>query len=61
MLWRQRVSQSRQLVAVWAVAVVGIVATARTIGPMYVYRFGWARMLGMVAGVIVAWAAWRSP
>ena len=59
-LWRRRVSQSRQLVAVWAVAsVVGIVATARTIGPMYVYRFGWARMLGMVAGVIVAWAAWR--
>ena len=59
-LWRRRVSQSGQLVAVWAVAsVVGVVATSRIIGPMYAYRFGWARMLGMVAGVIVAWAAWR--
>jgi hypothetical protein len=60
-LWRRRVAQSGQLVAVWAIAsVIGIVATSRTIGPMYVYRFGWARMLGMVAGVIVAWAAWRA-
>jgi hypothetical protein len=60
-LWRRRVAQSGQLVAVWAIAsVIGIVATSRTIGPLYVYRFGWARMLGMVAGVIVAWAAWRA-
>jgi hypothetical protein len=60
-LWRLRVPQSGQLVAVWAAAsVVGIIATARTIGPLYAYRFGWARMLGMVAGVIVAWAAWRA-
>lgn len=60
-LWRLRVPQSGQLIAVWAVAsVVGIVATARTIGPLYAYRFGWARVLGMVAGVIVAWAAWRA-
>jgi hypothetical protein len=59
-LWRRRVSQSSQLVAVWAIAsVIGIVATSRTVGPLYIYRFGWARMLGMVAGVIVAWAAWR--
>jgi hypothetical protein len=46
---------------VWAVvSVVGIVATARPIGLLFAYRFGWARMLGMVAGVIVAWAAWRA-
>jgi hypothetical protein len=60
-LWRLRVSQSGQLIATWAVAsVVGIVATARTVGLLFAYRFGWARMLGMVAGVIVAWAAWRA-
>ncbi|HEY6698991.1 MAG TPA: hypothetical protein VIZ67_12235 [Acidimicrobiales bacterium] len=59
-LWRRRVPQSGQLVAVWAGAsVVGVIATSRVIGPLYAYRFGWARMLGMVAGVIVAWAAWR--
>jgi hypothetical protein len=60
-LGRRRVSQSGQLVAVWAVAsVVGIVAASRTLGPLYAYRFGWGRMLGMVAGVIVAWAGWRA-
>jgi hypothetical protein len=34
------------------------VATARTVGPVYGYRMGWTWVLGMVAGVIVAWAAW---
>jgi hypothetical protein len=44
---------------VWFVAsVVGVVATARTVGPVYAYRMGWAWVLGMVAGVIVAWAVW---
>ena len=58
LLWRRRVANSRQLIVVWAVAsVIGIVATARTIGPLFAYRFGWSRMLGMVAGVIGAWAA----
>jgi hypothetical protein len=60
-LWWRRVSDSGQLVAVWAVAsVIGVVATARTVGLLYEYRFGWARMLGMLAGVIVGWAAWRA-
>jgi hypothetical protein len=59
-LWWRGVAHSRQLVAVWAVAsVIGMVATARTIGPLFAYRFGWSRMLGMVTGVIVAWAAWQ--
>lgn len=58
LLWRRRVANARQLIVVWAVAsVIGIVATARTIGPLFAYRFGWSRMLGMVAGVIGAWAA----
>jgi hypothetical protein len=59
-LWRRRPAGARQLVAVWCVgSIAGIVATTRTIGPVYAYRLGWAWVLGMVGGVIVAWAAWE--
>ncbi len=58
-LWRRKVAGGPQLAAVWLVAsVVGVVATARTVGPVYAYRMGWTWVLAMVAGVIVAWAAW---
>jgi hypothetical protein len=58
-LWRRRVAGGLELVVVWlAASVVGVVATARTVGPVYAYRIGWTWVLGMVAGVVVAWAAW---
>jgi hypothetical protein len=58
-LWRRKVAGGPQLVVVWLVAsVVGVVATARTVGPVYAYRMAWTWVLAMVAGVIVAWAAW---
>ncbi|HET6774177.1 MAG TPA: hypothetical protein VFH36_12740 [Acidimicrobiales bacterium] len=58
-LARRHVAGGRSLVAVWALAsAVGVVAVARTIGPVFEYRLGWAQVLGMVAGVIMAWAGW---
>jgi hypothetical protein len=58
-LLRRRVAGGRSLVAVWALAsAVGVVAIARTIGPVFEYRLGWTQVLGMVAGIIVAWAVW---
>ncbi len=60
-LWRRRPAGAGRLIGVWLVAtVVGIVATARTVGPVYEYRVGWARALGMVAGVIMGWAGWSA-
>jgi hypothetical protein len=60
-LWRKRMADAGRLVAVWLVAsVLGIVATARTVGLVYEYRLGWVRVLGMVAGVLVAWVGWRA-
>jgi hypothetical protein len=58
-LARRHATGGRSLVAVWALAsAVGVVAVARTIGPVFEYRLGWAQVLGMVAGVIMAWAGW---
>jgi hypothetical protein len=60
-LWRQRPPAGRPLVVVWLVAsLIGIVATARTLGPVFFYRLGWSWVLGMVGGVIAAWAGWRA-
>ena len=60
-LVRRRVPGAVQLVAVWLVAsVVGIVASARTVGAIYFYRLGWTWLLGMTAGIIVAWAGWTA-
>jgi hypothetical protein len=59
LLWRFRPEGARRLVALWAFAsAVGVVAVARTVGLVFEYRLGWTSVLGMVAGVIVAWAAW---
>ncbi len=61
LLWRARPEGSGRLVAVWlAASLAGVVATARTVGPVYEYRVGWARVLGMVAGVLAAWAGWSA-
>jgi hypothetical protein len=61
LLWRSRPEGSGHLVAVWlAASVAGVVATARTVGPVYEYRVGWVRVLGMVAGIITAWAGWSA-
>jgi hypothetical protein len=58
-LARRHVTGGRSLVAVWALAsVVGVVAVARTIGPVFEYRLGWSQVLGMVAGIVMAWACW---
>ncbi len=59
--WRRRMADAGRLFAVWlAASVVGIVATARTVGAVYEYRIGWVRVLGMVAGVLVAWVGWSA-
>jgi len=58
-VWRRGMPDARRLVVVWlAASLFGIVATARTIGLVYDYRLGWVRVLGMVAGVLVAWVGW---
>jgi hypothetical protein len=50
--------------ALWLVAtlgvalLVGIVAVARTIGPVVDYRLRWTWMTPMLVFVVVAWAAW---
>ena len=60
-LVRRRVPGSVQLVAVWLVATaVAVGATARTVGPIYAYRVDFTLPLGMVGGIIVAWAGWTA-
>jgi hypothetical protein len=60
-LIRSRVPGAVQLVAVWAVATaVAVVATARTVGGLYAYRMDFTMLLGMVGGIIVAWAGWTA-
>ena len=58
-LWRRKVSDGWRLGAtVVAGLVLGVVAVARTIGPVYPYRLGFTWMLAMLAFVVVAWAGW---
>jgi hypothetical protein len=58
-LVHRRVAGGRSLVVVWGLAsAVGVVAVARTIGAVFEYRLGWTQVLGMVAGIIMAWAVW---
>ena len=59
LLWRRRGWAARALAATWlAASVVGVVATARTVGPLYAYRLHWAWVLGMLGGVFVLWCGW---
>lgn len=56
---RRRGWPAAALTAMWAAAsVVGVVATARTVGPLFAYRLHWAWVLGMLGGVLVLWAGW---
>jgi hypothetical protein len=58
-LWRRRSSEGLRLAATLALALVlGVLAVARTIGAVNDYRLRWTWVLGMVAGIVVAWAAW---
>jgi hypothetical protein len=58
-LWRRRGRAARALAAIWlAASVIGVVATARTVGPLYAYRLHWAWVLGMLGGVFVLWCGW---
>jgi hypothetical protein len=58
-LWRRRGRAAQALAAVWlAASVIGVVATARTVGLLYAYRLHWAWVLGMLGGVFVLWWGW---
>lgn len=60
-LWRWRTPAAAELSVVWALAsLVGIVATARTVGAVFEYRLGWTHLLGAIGGIIVAWAGWQA-
>lgn len=57
-LWRRR-GDGRSLVAVLAAALaLGVVAVARTVGPVLDYRLRWTWMPPLLALVLVCWAAW---
>ena len=59
--WRRRMGDAGRLVAVSiGASAVGMLATARTVGAVFEYRVGWVRVLGMVAGVVVAWVGWTA-
>jgi hypothetical protein len=60
-LGRRRVAGGRSFVATLAVVVgLGVVAVARTVGPAFDYRLRWTLVVGMLAGVVVGWAAWTA-
>ncbi len=39
-------------------ALLGVLAVARTVGPVYAYRLRWTWLLGILALVVVIWALW---
>jgi hypothetical protein len=56
LLWR-RVPDVRRLVVVVASALVlGVIAVARILGPVYEYRLRWTWVLAMSAAVLAGWA-----
>ena len=58
-LWRRRATGSLLLLATLGVTfAVGVLAVARTVGLAFDYRLRWTYVPGMVALVVVAWAAW---
>lgn len=60
-LWRHRINEATRLaLIVGGTCALGILSVARTIGPVYVYRLRWAWLLGMMAMIMVVWAAWTA-
>lgn len=60
-LVRRRVPSAGGLGVAWlAASVLGVVATARVIGPVYAYRTGWTLVLGAIGGLALAWGAGRA-
>jgi hypothetical protein len=58
-LCRRRRSDARRLLTIVGLALgLGVLAVARTVGVVWEYRLRWTWVLGMVAIVVVAWAAW---
>lgn len=58
-LWRRGTRDARRLLLTVAFAtVLGVVAIVRTTGVTFAYRLHWTSVLGMLSGVIVAWAGW---
>lgn len=58
-LTRRRVDGARSLVGTSAVVFgLGVVAVARTVGPAFDYRLRWTYVPGMLAAVVIGWAAW---
>ena len=58
-VWARRMSGARRLTATLAVALLsGVFAVERTVGLVYEYRLRWTWVLGMIAGLVVAWTAW---
>ena len=61
LLWRRREVAGVRLVATFAVAMgLGVLAVARTVGPVFDYRLRWTWIVGMVGFVVIAWGAWSS-
>jgi hypothetical protein len=59
-LWRRGPTDARRLLLTLGVAgVLGVLAVARTTGLAFMYRLRWVEVVGMVAGVVVLWAAWE--
>ncbi|MBV8950715.1 MAG: hypothetical protein JOZ99_07560, partial [Actinobacteria bacterium] len=58
-LSRRGITEAWRLGAVVAAALLlGVLAVARTIGPIYAYRLRWTWLLGMLGGVLVLWTGW---
>jgi hypothetical protein len=57
--WRWRCSEAVRLVATLILTLaLGVFSVTRIIGPAYEYRLRWTWFLGMLASVVVIWAAW---
>jgi hypothetical protein len=57
--WRQRIPAAFWLIATLGVALVaGIVAVARTVGPVFDYRMRWTWVLAMLAIAFAMWLGW---
>ncbi len=59
--WRRRDRPPLRLIAILGVSVVvGVVATARTVGVMYDYRLQWTWILAALVMAATAWIGWNA-